>query len=396
MKKLNKVIAVLCSATMILGSTMTAFAADEPDTAAGAGNIIVFSVETVTLPTSVKVAFNPNGYKITPRDGATPVTDQIVSLNYGIASTANKDRKITVSFTATGKKAEGHTGTEEVVFVDDIKKAQAKSESNADGADYGEYKLYLAAVAASAAPTKQSGDAFAVGDFGTDSIGATKTALADVKFTAAEKGEVAFANNKAEMAYKLDKATYTQKETGGEITFATAQADIASKFDLTALGTNGLVGFTFKGAMNPNTDWTKANITALEIQPEYAIEDLDGTEEALGANGGLGQIATAPAVTTAYASIQNLGGKNMLIVTPTNGSTFATTLAAADITSYKAKYNNGEFVDAKAKVAVSAGKIGVTTADLQSLLGFSGLTTGDKITVELTVSGTNYQAVYTR
>lgn len=286
MKKLNKVIAVLCSATMILGSTMTAFAAD-PDTAAGDGNILVFSVETVTLPTSINVAFNPNGYTVTKKAGVT-TTDQIVSLNYGIASTANKDRKVTVSFKATGVAG---TGTEEVVFVDAIEKAQAKTTDNADGADYGEYKMYLAAVASAAAP-KDGESAFTVSEGAST---ATAAKLADVSFTAAEEGEVAFASGKdANIAYKLDHATYEQK-TGddGKIDFETTQAQMAGKFSLKSLGENGVVGFTFKGAMNPNADWTKAKITALKIQPEYEIEDIDGTEVALGENGGLGQIEVA-------------------------------------------------------------------------------------------------------
>ncbi len=377
MKNFKKVIAVLCSATMILGSTMTAFAADS-DTVAGDGNIIAFSVETVTLPMSVKVAFNPNGYKVTPREGATPVTDQIVSLNYGIASTANKDRKITVSFTAEGVKADGHAGTNAVVFVDDIKKAQAKSESNADGAEYGEYKMYLAAVAASAAPEKQSG-AFAVADFATDAIATTKAALADAKFTAAEKGEVAFADGEAEMAFKLDKATYTQKTTGGDITFATTQADVASKFDLTAFGTTGLVGFTFKGAMNPNVDWTKANITALKIQPEYEIEDADGTEVSLSTNGGLGQIEVAA---KSYAMTKNSEG-NLTYKFETDKPSGEFTKVLVNGSDKSSKIGGNITYDA------TSGKFVIKAEMVNSL----SLTEGNT-TVVATIGGTDYKLTY--
>jgi hypothetical protein len=308
MKNFKKVIAVLCSATMILGSTVTAFATETHDTTAGAGNILVFSVETVTLPTSVKVAFNPNGYNVTPKDGAAAVTSQIVSLKYGIASASNKDKDVTVSFTATGAKASGHNGKGSVVFVDTIEETQAYDETNnPTGAKYGEYKIYLAVAGSAAAPQKTSG-AFAVTDFAdADAIAATKTALADASFTAAEKGLAVFSGNatKAEsaIAYKLDKATYEQKQgTDGTIDFSTTQSDMASKFSMKALGTNGVVGFTFTGGMNANADWTQAEITSLSIQPEYEIVDADGSEEAEETGSGNGQIKIVAAATTSALS----------------------------------------------------------------------------------------------
>ena len=327
MKNFKKVIAVLCSATMVLGSSITAFAAD-PSSTAGDGNILVFSVETVTVPTSVKIAFNPNGYTVqgSTNSGSATTTNQIVSLKYGIASTANKDRKVTVSFTATGVKASGHTGTGEVVFVDDVKKAQAyNKDSNTDGADYGEYKIYLDVAAAAAAPTDNT-TAFTVADGAST---ATAAKLADATFTAATKGMAPFSGNatkaEAAIAYKLDKATYEQK-TGddGKIDFDTTQDQMAGKFDLKALGTNGVVGFTFTGAMNPNADWTKAEITALKIQPEYEIKDIDGTEEALGENGGLGQIKVA--ATDDYKMVKANGAFSYTFKSAPTGSITAFTV----------------------------------------------------------------------
>ena len=51
MNNFKKVIAFLCSATLIAGSSITAFAA-APSSTAGDGNIIAYGCETVTVPTA--------------------------------------------------------------------------------------------------------------------------------------------------------------------------------------------------------------------------------------------------------------------------------------------------------------------------------------------------------
>jgi hypothetical protein len=310
MKNFKKVLAFLCSATLIVGSSVTAFAT-APTSTAGTGNIVAFSVETVTVPTSVKVSFNPQGYDIITRGtGTDAVTSdkQIVSLNYGISSMATLDKKVTVTFTATGATG---TGSNEVVFVDSLAKAQEKTTTNTDGAAPGEYKMYLAVAPSDAAVAKGYDTAtnattatdFKIADDHTSTV--TAALLADVDMTAATSGVQAFANNKAELVYKLNAAEYELKD-GETFDFTTAQSAVAAKMQPSALG--DIVGFTFIGAMNPNVDWTKAKITALSIAPTYKIEDVDGTETVLtGAGAGYHVVGEAAAETTGWAARQGGG-----------------------------------------------------------------------------------------
>lgn len=186
MKSFKKVTAVVLSAAMILGSSLTAFAAD-PETATGTGNILDFKVVTQVVPTALKVAINPNGYPVNLRysklasdatykadtkyyeekddgsfalkvvkstdfDGlkaglytAATSTDQIVSFNYGLANKSTLDRKITVRFAVTAD--------EKVTFVDTAAKATASAAEGDGGALRGEYKVFLQLIPAKAGTT---------------------------------------------------------------------------------------------------------------------------------------------------------------------------------------------------------------------------------------------------
>ncbi len=285
MKSFKKILAVLCSATMIVSASLPAFAAEE--TTAATGNVIAYTFDTVTVPTTIKVAFNPQGLPITigeDADGeALTTTDKIVSLGYGIANKSSIDKKIVVKFAANAVAVDGETA--DVEFVDSEAKTQAKSDSNADGAVAGEHKIMLYVTPATAQPTINDGEndgagtAFAVAD-GDDgkTENASGTNLADVKMTAAalEKGIIfgegenndAFAN----LGFALDKSTYSLK-TGESIDFDTPQSEVADKLELSAFGAKSITGFTFKGFMNDNTVWTRANISAISITPIYEITD---------------------------------------------------------------------------------------------------------------------------
>jgi len=304
MVNFKKVVAILCSATMIVAAPITAFAADtDPATStAGDGKIVAYSFETLTVPTAVKVSFNPQGWDFTIRgtgDGATKSHSQIVSLNYGISSMATMNRKVTVSFAAEGTA--GDNGGD-VIFVDSKEQAEAKSADNADGAEFGEYKLYLAVAPAAAKVEKGYDTDASEVTFGVDSEHkVTSDLLSDVEMTAAQGGLQAFMpgdnDGNTSIAYKLDKAEYVLKDDA-VLDFTTESADMADKVQPNKLGS--IVGFTFVGAMNTNADWTKAKLSAIKITPTYEVEDADGTETAY-ENGGYNQITTEPA--TAAPSI---------------------------------------------------------------------------------------------
>lgn len=294
MKVIKKFIAVICSATLVLAAPLTAFAA-EPDPVApstgtaGAGNVLSYNFDTVVVPTTIKITFNPQKLTIAKRSGEEAVTDQIVSLNYGIASKASQDKKVIVKFAAnTALNGE----STDVVFVDDEAKitAQANAE-DAVGAPNGSHRIYLTVSPATATPTyyedgEAAGVAFGVtGDRGAKKDNITAARLSDVVMTASEAtgavqtfAEAASSPKNSAYAilgYKLGKATYAAKE---DLSFDTTAADVAAKMEMTAVG--GVTGFTFGGSMNENTDWTKANLSAIAITPIYELADA-GAEVAI-------------------------------------------------------------------------------------------------------------------
>jgi hypothetical protein len=282
MKVIKKFIAVLCSATMIVAAPLTAFAS-APSSTAGAGNMFAYDFETVTVPTSIKLAFNPQGLPVTiggTAEAPVTTTDKIVSLNYGIANKASTDKKIIVKFAANAVATDADDETE-IEFVDASTKAQAKSDSNSNGAEKDEHKIFLYVTPATAQPTLNDGNstAFAVttGEGGAKTENASAANLANVAMTAAAEAKgIAFAGGTkndafANIGFALDKSTYALK-AGESIGFETTQAEIADKLELSAFGTTSISGFTFKGEMNQNTVWTEANISSISITPTYVIE----------------------------------------------------------------------------------------------------------------------------
>jgi len=388
MSNFKKVMAVLCSATMIFGSTVTAFATDpEPATiAAGTGNIIAYSVDTVTVPTAVKISFNPNKWKVyLDADDATGTSNQIVSLNYGVSSMATMDRKITVSFEAA---ATGSGTGSPVVFVDSAAKAAPKTDENPDGAEFGEYKLYLA-VAGGAAKITAARDetAFAIAD-GVSNVAAGK--LADVTMTAATGGAQAFVKGETKtetaIAFKLGKATYELK-SDAHPTFETTQAQFAAMVQPKTLG--DIVGFTFTGAMNEDADWTKANLKAIAITPTYELADADTTEVEI-TDGGYNQIyvgeVPATPVTVSYDST-NLRYEITLAAAVTNG--------LDDITALKV---NGSDV-AAANINTAKTIFRVSRDSVKAALGtdaWNAVTATGDLTFTFTIDGVKYSGTVAR
>lgn len=315
MKVFKKFLTVLCSATLIASASVTAFA-EAPSTTGGAGNVIAYNFETVTVPTTIKIAFNPQELPITiggTAEAPVTTTDKIVSLGYGIANKASTDKKVVVKFAANVVAA----GDEDpdVEFVDSTEAATAKSDSNASGAEAGEHKIFLYVTPATAEPTINDGSnsgagaAFAVttGEDGAKTENASAENLADVKMTAAAEAKgIAFAEGQnydafANIGFALDKASYALK-SGESIDFDTKQDEVADKLELTAFGTTSITGFTFKGAMNGNTVWTEANIAAISITPIYSIDEK-GTEGSVADTHGMVTLAAAADVAEPVAPV---------------------------------------------------------------------------------------------
>jgi len=194
MKRFKTLAAIVLSTVMILGSTVTAFAGDpepingEDSSTAGTGQILDFKVVRQVVPTALKVAINPNGYKVNLRykklttnedysadekyykvtegvysvDTAVTSTNyadkvaaglyvadtsesQIVTFNYGLANKSTVDRKITVKLDVAAD--------EKIEFVDSVDAATAKTTGGNGTAERGEYKMYMAIVPAKVGTT---------------------------------------------------------------------------------------------------------------------------------------------------------------------------------------------------------------------------------------------------
>lgn len=181
----RKLLSVALSTAMLVSQAMPVMATAKTEATA---NILDYTVETIVVPTTLKIALNPNEYEITtkyqkattyaagttyytasgekastqPGDATefaagefyTPVlaTGQVVSLNYGIVNKSTEAKDVKVSFKASYTGAASGSSTK-IEFVATEAAAQPKSDSNASGAEKNEYKVYLAVASATVAPT---------------------------------------------------------------------------------------------------------------------------------------------------------------------------------------------------------------------------------------------------
>jgi uncharacterized repeat protein (TIGR02543 family) len=282
MRVFKKFSAVVLSAALVFGSSLTAFAAD-PTTTAGTGNILDYKIVSEVVPTALKVAINPNGYPVNLRyaklaDDATynastkyykeksgggyevdtSVTSenfaskkaslytattsdaQIVSFNYGLVNKSTVDRKITVKLAVTAD--------ENIEFVSTAAKATKEATEDDGGAKKGEYKIFLQLV-----PAKAS---------------STLTANTYVKAT----------------AYDGDKTYYTKSGTTyTEATVADEDAFKAGTFyeETTTIGTEILNSELGDVTMQPstapiafvaNTGSTSADVAYVLDEAEYTLK----------------------------------------------------------------------------------------------------------------------------
>lgn len=252
-KSFKQIAAATLSAAMVMAPSLNVLAeAPAQGQHAGTGNILAYSITSVIVPTNFQIALNPQGLGVTRLDGENAVTDQIVTFNYGIANLSTNDMVVSLELTVDS----GESG---ITFVDG---AEAVEEAKA-----GELKMYLELVEGSDVKDSE-GAAFAVDN---GSAGFDSDDLVNVTMTDAESG-VVFAGDAdvaVERDFELEKATYAVKD-GETVNFDTSQEDLAGKMELSELG--GITGFTIKGAMNEDADWTTANVKAITFTPEYDIQ----------------------------------------------------------------------------------------------------------------------------
>lgn len=453
MKFSKKVLGIAMGIVMLGSQAMFALAATEPadGTTDGTANILDYKVETVVVPTTLKITLNPKGYDITTKyveatshendtvyytvsSGAyvkadpqpTPAnfgtggpyykavvsTDQVVSLNYGIASKSTGVKNVKVNF-VVDYTADTTAGKKAIVFVDSEAKAQAyDATNNAVGAKKGEHKIYLAVASAKVstgsspavtantyvktAETSTSGSTKtfytkdnngvytkvitpADADLGTyyeatTTIGTEITAaeLSDVIMEKATAGNQAFtkktgATNKADasIAYKLPAATYALKE-GEKIDFSTTQSQLGSKLEMSVIG--GVAGFTLTGAVNADADWTEADAAAITITPTYTITDATGAETDV--TGAYNQVTPGPSLTTTAYTINASNSPITVTVSDLGSETISSVIANG----------NANLGDSGA-ATISGATVTITSAWLGSFYS------GDSASIKITTSG---------
>lgn len=279
--KMKKMLALTLGATMAMGTAMPVMAANPTVTAP----IYSFEKIDVVVPTTYKVAFNPEGLTVKTGDSTTSA-DQILSKNYGILNKSNKDMVCKVALKVTDK----NTGDNQVEFVD--------SADEVTNAEDGEYKIHLTAVPADTTEVK-------VGTTPASADENTVTGdLDDVTMTkAADTAAVTLKSGDNKIAFKLLKAEY-QAVTDNEVTLGdTTTNDVANNYEIKALATGGkgITAFTFGGSMNANADWTKLQ-SGIEITSVYTPEVAPSDTTAIAGTGAMIKTDAAPSIaTTSYS-----------------------------------------------------------------------------------------------
>ena len=305
--KMKKMFALTLGATMAMGTAMPVMASDPTVTAP----IYSFEKIDVVVPTTYKVAFNPEGLTVKTDDSTGTSTDQILSKNYGILNKSNKDMVCKVTLKVTDK----NTGANKVEFVD--------SADDVTNAKDGEYKIHLVAVPADDTEVK----------VGTSPASADKdtaaASLDDVTMTkAADAKAVTLKGGENKVAFKLLKAEY-QAVAGSEVTLGSTSAnDVKDNYEIKALaGTGkGITAFTFSGSMNAKADWTKLQ-SGIEITSVYSPIVAPSDATVITGTGAMIEVGTDMNLSSSGAfSITGLTADDNLAslsIEVPNGSTFA-------------------------------------------------------------------------
>ena len=290
-RMMKKIFAGAMSATLVMGMSLTAFAADK--TATVDAPIFSFDAIDVVVPTALAVAFNPDGLDVQTGASASDTEDgQVLSHKVGILNKSSKDKIVTVTLTVTDKNTYANDDDPKITFVDTAADATTNAEK-------GEYAIYLTAVPADATEVK-------VGSTPASADDTTAAAdLANVTMTAATGKEVALSAGENKIAFKLDKATYGLID-GESVEITDTTNNVASKYEVKSLaaGGAGITAFTFDGAMNSNADWTKL-VAGIEIKAVYTFANPDG-ETPVAGTGAMVNLSSAPTFTTGDVGVINL------------------------------------------------------------------------------------------
>lgn len=296
-KNMKQVLAAVMSAAMVMGMPMAALAepAESPDQGVANAPIYSFDVTTVVVPTSMKVAFNPDELKVKVDANVATAgesTAQVLSQNFAIVNKANRDKIATVTF-----QVEDLNGNK-ITFVD--------TDTEATNAEEGVYAMYLAMLPAATGTIETSAGAI---DDDT-----TAADLGNVKMTsAAATTAVTLKSGDNDVAFVLEKATY-KAVSGSELDLSTgASNSVGSNFEIDALGTKGITAFTFTGALNKKADWSKltsaVKITAVySFKTTYDYDDLTDADNGSVVSGtGAMLSGLAPSIATTDLAILESG-----------------------------------------------------------------------------------------
>ena len=262
MRKMKKALAVTLSAAMVMGMSMTTFAADQEVSVDAP--IYAYDVTNVVVPTTFVVAFNPNGLNVDTDGGDDTTgltTSQIVSKNYGIINKSTKDKVITVTL-----KVED-LNEDKITFAsdpDDVTNAAAD-----------DYVVNLKAIPADDTNEVKVGATPASADLTT-----TGADLADAKMTAATGKDIVLVAGENDVDFLLKQATYSGKIDLGSAT----DNNVADKFTIQSLAAagKGITAFTFGGTMNAKADWTKLT-KGIRITAVYSNDNApDGAAAEVG------------------------------------------------------------------------------------------------------------------
>jgi len=328
MRNTKKWMTAVLTAAMVVSQVVPAFASSAgivgTGTTSGTANILAYSVDSIVVPTTMKVALNPYGYLLnvgykkaaatfsatktyytkafdsesqewkytkvaTPVEadiakyyevdtvdgGDTGTEHQVVSLNYGIANKSTKDKVVQIDIRVTQNTSEVD-GKRDIVFVDTADKATFGATG---GPGQNDMKMYLEVIASKNEPTTDtfvSESTYAANTAfytkGTDGYAlATGTGATAGVFDTADNFKAALA-----AAGKLYKETQT---IGPEIT-GKQLSDVA--FTVTDADETGAVAFVEgKDVSAKATIGFKLKRAVYNVDSDDGISAFDTTQAAL-------------------------------------------------------------------------------------------------------------------
>lgn len=352
-RMMKKVFAGAMSAVLVMGMSLTTAAAD---TATGTAPIYSFDVESVIVPTTLVVAFNPDG--LTVKTGTTTSTDQVLSQSFGILNKSSKDKIVTVTLNV------------EDLNTDKIEFANTAAEVTNAGKE--DYVVYLVATPAGDSDIKVGTTPAAI------TKAATATDLASVTMTKASGNDVVLGTGDNKIAFKLDKATYKPVD-GDEVTLGgTTENDVSSNYELDDIAANGkgATAFTFTGSVNDKADWTKIT-QGIKITATYTFANAESTDTIVSGTGAMVTVApenVAPTFTTG----DDVGAINYTVGKGTDG--------LKEIKSITMMYNTDPFdgYNAGANWTSASDEDGVITFQAGYISAYAGINSEE--TQEATVT----------